>query len=89
MNDINESLYYAEIKLLTKYCHNCLDNKMKNKLIMFVFKKMLYDNATTLGLTEDATRYYNEMLNLLDLRTCECSISNCKTCEDGFCELCK
>lgn len=89
MDNIIESLYYAEIKLLTKYCHNCLDNKMKDKLIMFLFKKTLYDNATTLGLTEDANRYYNEMLNLLDLRTCECSVSDCKNCKDGYCELCK
>lgn len=89
MDNIIESLYYAEIKLLTKYCHNCLDNKMKDKLIMFLFKKTLYDNATTLGLTEDANRYYNEMLNLLDLRTCDCSVVDNKACKDGCCELCK
>ena len=82
--EMNESLYYAEIKLLTTYCHNCLDNK----IMMFLFKKTLYDNATTLGLTEDAEQYYDEMLSLLDMNTCNCNI-NTKTCENGYCQLCK
>ena len=51
---MEESLYLAEVKLLTRYCHNCLDNKMKERIMMFLFKKELYDNATKLGLTEDA-----------------------------------
>ena len=85
--EMNESLYYAEIKLLTTYCHNCLDNKMKDKIMMF--KKTLYDNATTLNLADDAEQYYNEMLNLLDMRTCNCTIDDCKNCKDGYCELCK
>lgn len=89
MNDVNDSLYYAEVKLLTKYCHNCLDNKMKDKIMMFLFKKTLYEDATALNLTEDADRYYKEMLNLLDLRTCNCTINDCKTCKNGYCELCK
>lgn len=89
MEDIAESLYYAELKLLKRYCQSCLDNKMKDKIMMFLFKKTLYENATTLGLTEDADRYYNEMLNLLDLRTCPCSKSECKNCANGYCELCK
>lgn len=55
--EMNESLYYAEIKLLTTYCHNCLDNKMKDKIMMFLFKKTLYDNATTLNLADDAEQY--------------------------------
>ena len=86
--EMNESLCYAEIKLLTTYCHNCLDNKMKDKIMMFLFKKTLYDNATTLGLTEDAEQYYDEMLSLLDMTTCNCNI-NTKTCENGYCQLCK
>ena len=65
--EMNESLYYAEIKLLTTYCHNCLDNKMKDKIMMFLFKKTLYDNATTLGLTEDAEQCYNYMYSYLEL----------------------
>ena len=88
VEDKIESLYYAEMDLLTKYCKTCLDNKMKNKLIMFLFKKTLYEHATALELTEDAERYYNEMSNLLDLRTCDCSVSDCNTCKDGYCELC-
>ena len=48
---MEESLYLAEVKLLTRYCHNCLDNKMKERIMMFLFKKELYDNATKLGLT--------------------------------------
>lgn len=87
--EMNESLYYAEIKLLTTYCHNCLDNKMKDKIMMFLFKKTLYDSATTLNLADDAEQYYNEMLNLLDMRTCNCTIDDCKNCKDGYCELCK
>ena len=87
--EMNESLYYAEIKLLTTYCHNCLDNKMKDTIMMFLFKKTLYDNATTLNLADDAEQYYNEMLNLLDMRTCNCTIDDCKNCKDGYCELCK
>ena len=55
---------------------------------MFLFKKTLYDNATTLGLTEDAEQYYDEMLSLLDMNTCNCNI-NTKTCENGYCQLCK
>lgn len=89
MNEINESLYYAEVKLLTKYCHNCLDNKMKDKIMMFLFKKTLYDNAVELELTDDAQQYYIEMLNLLGMRTCNCTINDCNTCKDGYCELCK
>ena len=86
MNDINDSLYYAEVKLLTKYCHNCLDNKMKDKIMMFLFKKTLYENAIALDFTEDADIYYKEMLNLLDMRTCNCTINDCKNCKDGYCE---
>ena len=56
--------------------------------MMFLFKKTLYDNATTLGLTEDAEQYYDEMLSLLDMTTCNCNI-NTKTCENGYCQLCK
>lgn len=56
---------------------------------MFLFKKTLYEDATALNLTEDADRYYKEMLNLLDLRTCNCTINDCKTCKNGYCELCK
>ena len=74
MNEINESLYYAEIKLLKSYCSNCLDNNMKELIMMFLFKKTLYDNATALGLTEDADLYYKEMLNMLNLRKCDCNI---------------
>ena len=87
--EMNESLYYAEIKLLTTYCHNCLDNKINDKIMMFLFKKTHYDNATTLNLADDAEQYYNEMLNLLDMRTCNCTIDDCKNCKDGYCELCK
>lgn len=89
MNEINESLYYAEVKLLTRYCHNCLDNKMKDRIMMFLFKKTLYDNAVELDLEEDAKQYYIEMLNLLGMRTCKCTINDCKTCKNGYCELCK
>lgn len=84
-----ESLYYAEVKLLTTYCCNCLDNKMKDKILMFLLKETLYDNATELGLTDDADRYYDEMLNLLDLKTCNCTINDYKNCENGYCQLCK
>lgn len=87
--EVNESLYFAEVKLLTTHCHNCLDSKMKDKLMLFLLKKTLYDNATTLGLTDDATTYYNEMLNLLDMRTCNCNINDCNNCKDGYCKLCK
>lgn len=87
--EANESLYYAEVKLLTTYCHNCLDNKMKDKIMMFLLKKTLYDNAVALNFTDDAEQYYNEMLNLLDMRTCNCTINDCKNCKDGHCELCK
>lgn len=87
--EITESLYYAEVKLLTKYCHNCLDGRMKDKIMMFLLKKTLYDNATALSLTEDADRYYNEMLNILDMKICNCTIDDCKNCKDGYCELCK
>lgn len=87
--DVNESLYLAEVKLLTTYCRPCLDDKMKDKIMLFLLKKTLYDNATTLGLTDDADRYYNEMLNLLDLRTGNCTINNCNDCKDGYCKLCK
>ena len=66
-----------------------IDNKMKDKIMMFLFKKTLYDNATTLNLADDAEQYYNEMLNLLDMRTCNCTIDDCKNCKDGYCELCK
>lgn len=86
---MEESLYYAEVKLLTTYCNSCLDNKMKDKLTMFLFKHMLWDNATKLGFTEDAEMYYNEMLNLLDMRTCKCSINNKNCCENGTCSICK
>lgn len=88
---MEESLYLAEVKLLTRYCHNCLDNKMKERIMMFLFKKELYDNATKLGLTEDAEMYYKEMLNLLGMRTCNCTINcnTCKNCSNGLCTICK
>lgn len=88
---MEESLYYAEVNLLTTYCHSCLDNKMKEKIMMFLFKKTLYDNALELGLTDDADQYYKEMLNILDMRTCNCNIicNNCKNCENGSCSICK
>lgn len=84
-----ESLYYAELKLLTTYCRNCLDNKMKDKIIMFLLKKTLYDNAITLQLEDDAKQYFDEMMNLLDLKTCNCTINDCNNCKDGYCRLCK
>jgi hypothetical protein len=89
--NMEESLYLAEVKLLTRYCHNCLDNKMKERIMMFLFKKELYDNATKLGLTEDADMYYKEMLNLLGMRTCNCTINcnTCKNCSNGSCTICK
>lgn len=83
---MDESLYYAELKLLTTYCKPCLDNKMKDKLLLYLFKQTLYNRATELGLEEDAEQYYNEMLNLLDMRKCECSINN--KCENGYCSIC-
>ena len=89
MEEITDSLYYAEVKLLTIYCRNCLDNKMKDKIMMFLFKKTLYDNAISLGLQEDADMYYNELINLLDMKTCSCDIINNKCCENGYCQLCK
>ena len=57
--------------------------------MMFLLKKTLYDNAVALNFTDDAEQYYNEMLNLLDMRTCNCTINDCKNCKDGYCELCK
>lgn len=84
---MEESLYYAEIKLLMKYCQPCLDNKVKETLMMFLFKKTLYDNATTLGFDDDAEKYYNEMLALLNLRGCNKKIE-CKKCENGQCSIC-
>lgn len=88
---MDETLYYAEVKLLTRYCRPCLDNKMKERIIIFLFKKILYDNATVLNLTEDADMYYKEMLNLLDVRDCGCNIkcNTCKTCNNGTCAICK
>lgn len=83
-----ESLYYAEIKLLSTYCLNCLDSRMKDKIMMFLLKKTLYDNAIELGLEDDAKQYESELMNLLDLKTCNCSVENYKTCKDGYCELC-
>ena len=76
---MEESLYLAEVKLLTRYCHNCLDNKMKERIMMFLFKKELYD------------MYYKEMLNLLGMRTCNCTINcnTCKNCSNGSCTICK
>ena len=88
---MEESLYYAEVKLLTTYCQNCLDNKMKEKIMMFLLKKTLYENALALDLTEDADIYYKEMLNLLDMRTCNCNIgcNTCNNCQNGSCSICK
>lgn len=89
MKELNESLYYAEVQLLTKYCRNCLDDKMKDKIMMFLFKNTLYDNAIELGFTEDADQYYTELMNLLDMRTCDCSVNDSKSCANGYCELCR
>lgn len=88
---MEESLYYAEVKLLTTYCQNCLDNKMKEKITMFLLKKTLYENALALNLAEDAEMYHKEMLNLLDLRTCNCNIecNTCNNCQNGSCTICK
>lgn len=88
---MTDTIYYAEVKLLKNYCQNCLDNKMKERIMMLLFKNTLYENATDLGLTDDAEMYYNEMLNLLDIKTCNCTI-NCKTCNNccnGICSICK
>lgn len=84
---MEESLYYAEIKLLTTYCQNCLDNKMKEKLMMFLFKRVLWQNAVSLGFEEDAERYYNEMLLLLNMTSCGVKL-NCNNCANGYCSLC-
>lgn len=83
---MEESLYYAEVKLLTKYCHSCLDNKMKERLMLFLMKNTLYENAIELGLEDDAAMYYSEMLNLLDMKNCNCSITN-NTCTNGNCTI--
>ena len=56
---------------------------------MFLLKKTLYDNAVELQLEDDAKQYFNEMMNILDLRTCNCTINDCKNCTDGYCRLCK
>lgn len=84
---MNESLYFAQIKLLTTYCQSCLDNKMKQKLMMFLFKYTLWQNATDLGFEEDAEKYYNELLILLNMKTCDVKCE-CKPCANGYCELC-
>lgn len=84
---MEESLYFAEVKLLKTYCQNCLDNKMKEKIMIFLLKKTLWDNAIELGFTEDADKYYNEMLLLLNMKSCN-PIINCKNCENGYCSLC-
>lgn len=89
MEELNESLYLAEVKLLTTYCKTCLDGRMKDKIMLFLLKNTLYENAKALGFTGDADRYYDEMLNLLDLKTCNCNINDCKDCKNGCCELCK
>lgn len=87
--EVTESLYYAEVKLLTKYCHHCLDKKMKDKIMLFLLKKTLYDNAVELELEDDAEQYLTELFNLLDLRRCDCEPGSCtcKCCNDGYCEL--
>lgn len=79
---MEESLYYAQIKLLMTYCRTCLDNKMKEKLMMFLFKYTLWETATELGFTDDAEQYYNELLLLLGLKGCSSDML-CKTCENG------
>lgn len=84
---MEESLYYAQIKLLTTYCQACLDNKMKQKIMMFLLKDTLRKNAIALGFTEDAERFNNELLTLLNMKSCNCSPA-CKTCTNGYCELC-
>lgn len=84
---MEESLYYAQIKLLMTYCQTCLDKKMKEKLMMFLFKKTLFDNALLLGFTDDAEQYYNEMLLLLEMKGCSNEII-CKKCEYGKCTIC-
>lgn len=81
---MEESLYYAEIKLLTTYCQACLDNKMKQKLMMFLMKYTLWQNAISLGFEEDAEKYYSEMLVLLDMKSC----NRKPNCENGYCALC-
>lgn len=101
-----ETLYNAEVKLLTTYCHNCLDNKMRNKIIMFLFKMTLLENAEELGLPKDVARYQQDILRLLGLGCSNCTHCNlinssteyhdystneetCKTCENGYCTICK
>ena len=93
-----ETLYNAEVQLLRKYCHNCLDNKTKDKLVMFLFKMMLLENAEELGLSEDAKKYEIEILSLLNLTPNCCNTCgtaavnkiNCNTCcENGYCAICK
>lgn len=66
---MDESIYYAEIKLLNKYCSTFPNETLKKRIIMYLFKKMLYDNATELELTDDASIYYTEMLNILNMVT--------------------
>ena len=52
-------------------------------------RDLLYDNAITLQLEDDAKQYFDEMMNLLDLKTCNCTINDCNNCKDGYCRLCK
>ena len=54
-----------------------------------VYNKIQKIYNSTMNLADDAEQYYNEMLNLLDMRTCNCTIDDCKNCKDRYCELCK
>lgn len=86
---MDEDIYYAKLKFLTTYCSSCLDSCMKDKLMMLLFKESLYYTAIKLGFDEDAEKYKTEILNLLNLRTCDCTTTGCKNCSNGYCELCE
>ena len=53
--------------------------------------EILNEDLHIATLTEDADLYYKEMLNMLNLRKCDCNImcNSCNKCGNGTCTICK
>lgn len=89
-----KQLYLTIKKFLIKYCSTCLDNEQKDRILMYYFKKDLFDYSMVYGTFEEQVSYYTDLLRMVGGKGYKnFSIKSnykqgCKSCINGVCAIC-
>lgn len=89
-----KELYLTIKKFLIKFCSTCLDNEQKEKILMYYFKKDLFDYAVQYGTFEEVLNYYTDLMRMIGGRNYKNfgvrnnNLQACKACVNGLCRIC-